>query len=221
MEATMHGIISVPWRYDAKELLADGVVHVVGVALAVLGAFGLAAVAPQASLDSAAIAIYAGALLATLGLSAAYNMWPVSPTKWLLRRLDHASIYFLIAGTYTPFVVLTKFGTAATSLLLGIWSVALLGTGLKLLLPGRYDGLSIALYLALGWSGLATYDSVIAFLPTAAIWLVVAGGALYSAGVVFHLWAGLRFQNAIWHGFVLVAASCHYAAVFACAVGTS
>ena len=217
----MHGIISVPWHYDAKELRADGVVHVVGVALAVLGAFGLAAVAPPASLDSAAIAIYAGALLATLGLSAAYNMWPVSPTKWLLRRLDHASIYFLIAGTYTPFVVLTKSGTTSTSLLLGIWSVALLGTALKLLLPGRYDGLSVALYLALGWSGLATYDSVLAVLPTAAIWLVVAGGALYSAGVVFHLWAGLRFQNAIWHGFVLVAASCHYGAVFACAVGTS
>ena len=99
----MHGMISVPWHYDAKELRADGVVHVVGVALAVLGALGLAAVAPPASLDSAAIAIYAGALVATLGLSAAYNMWPVSPTKWLLRRLDHASIYFLIAGTYTPF----------------------------------------------------------------------------------------------------------------------
>ena len=217
----MHGIVSVPWNYDAKELLADGVVHVVGIALAVLGAFGLAAVAPQASLDSAAIAIYAGALLGTFSLSAAYNMWPVSPTKWLLRRFDHAAIYFLIAGTYTPFVVLTKSGTAATQILFGIWSVALLGTALKLLLPGKYDRWSVALYLALGWSGLATYDNVIAFLPTAAIWLVVAGGALYSAGVVFHLWAGLRFQNAIWHGFVLVAASCHYAAVFACAVATS
>ena len=115
----MHGIVSVPWNYDAKELLADGVVHVAGIALAVLGAFGLAAVAPQASFDSVAIAIYAGALLGTLSLSAAYNMWPVSPTKWLLRRFDHASIYFLIAGTYTPFVVLTKSGTAATQILLG------------------------------------------------------------------------------------------------------
>ena len=83
---------------------------------------------------------------------------------------------------------------------------------LKLTLPGRFDHLSIVLYLALGWSGVAMYD-VIAALPASTLWLLGAGGLLYTFGVIFHLWEGLRFQNAIWHAFVVFAAACHYTAV--------
>jgi len=84
---------------------------------------------------------------------------------------------------------------------------------LKLGWPGRFDRLAVGIYLAMGWSGLMLYDAVVKALPTMALWFVVAGGALYSLGVIFHAWRRLRFQNAIWHGFVLAGAACHYTAV--------
>jgi hemolysin III len=98
-------------------------------------------------------------------------------------------------------------------LLGGVWGVAIVGVAMKLFLPGRFDRLSILLYLAMGWSGLAAYDAVFTSLPKFTLWFVVAGGALYTLGVIFHAWQRLRFQNAIWHGFVLLGAACHYTAV--------
>ena len=84
---------------------------------------------------------------------------------------------------------------------------------LKLVLPGRFDRLSIVLYLAMGWSGIMTYDVVVPSLPAAALWFVVMGGGLYCFGVIFYSWRQLRFQNVIWHSFVLLGAACHYTAV--------
>jgi hemolysin III len=84
---------------------------------------------------------------------------------------------------------------------------------LKLFFPGRFDRLAIGLYLAIGWSGVMVYDVIADALPKYTLWLVAIGGVLYSAGVIFHVWERLRFQNAIWHSFVLLAASCHYVAV--------
>jgi len=101
----------------------------------------------------------------------------------------------------------------AMALLAGVWCVAIVGIVLKLVLPGRFDRISVGLYLAMGWSGIMLYDRVVAALPTLALWFVVAGGALYSLGVIFHAWRRLRFQNAIWHCFVLLGAACHYTAV--------
>lgn len=203
------------WNYDRTERVADGVVHVVGVSLGLAGVFALAVMAVKWAQgpEVAAVTVYGVGLLAVLGFSAAYNMWPVSRLKWLLRRFDHSAIYLLIAGTYTPFIVQLKSGFVAGGLLIGIWITAVVGIALKLLLPGRFDRLSIGLYLLLGWSGVMAYESVVAALPAATLWLLAAGGALYSVGVVFHVWRNLRFHNAIWHGFVLLAAVCHYFAV--------
>jgi hemolysin III len=83
-------------------------------------------------------------------------------------------------------------------------------------LPGRFDRMAIVLCLLLGWSGVAAYASIASTLPNAALWLLLTGGALYSFGTLFHVWRRLRFHNAIWHSFVLAAASCHYSAVLAC-----
>jgi hemolysin III len=206
---------AIEWDYDRTELIADGVIHAIGVSL------GLAAVAVllgltvvnATSLDAIAVAVYGVALASTLILSAIYNLWPVCPAKWLLRRLDHSAIYVLIAATYTPFISEMDNGPLAGALLLGVWCVATLGIAMKLALPGRFDRLSIALYLVMGWSGVTLYHALLADLPTLAIRLVVAGGMLYTAGVPFHIWQRLRFQNAIWHFFVLIGAACHYAAV--------
>ena len=104
-------------------------------------------------------------------------------------------------------------GVAAIALLIGVWCVAIVGIGIKLVFPGRYDRLAVGLYLAMGWSGMMLYDAVVKALPAMALWFIFAGGVLYSFGVIFHAWQRLRFQNAIWHGFVLLGAACHYTAI--------
>jgi hemolysin III len=105
---------------------------------------------------------------------------------------------------------------ASAGLGIGVWSSAVIGMALKLALPGRFDRLAIVLCLLLGWSGVTAYDSLASVLPSSSLWLLAIGGILYTLGTLFHLWQGLRFHNAIWHGFVLLAASCHYSAVLAC-----
>ena len=202
------------WHYDRGETLADAIIHLLGVALAVCGAAVLIIIAVHGG-DTArliAVAIYLAGLLAMVVFSAAYNLWPVSPFKWWLRRLDHSAIYLLIAATYTAFM-LPMHGTAPAVTLAGIWAAALAGIAIKLLWPGRFDRTSVVVYLVMGWSGLFTIGPVAAALAPVTLTLIAAGGVLYSAGVVFHAWRSLRFQNAIWHGFVLSAAFCHYAAV--------
>jgi hemolysin III len=203
------------WNYDRAEIIADGVVHAIGVSLGFVGAIAIVFAASNSaqSHEFGPLFVYVTGLLAMLGLSATYNMWPVSGAKWLLRRFDHSAIYVLIAGTYTPFLAQMKVGLAAAGLNIGIWSVAAIGVVLKLLLPGRFERLSIVLYLLLGWSGVIAYDAAVSALPSASLWLIAAGGALYSLGLVFHVCQRLRFQNAIWHAFVLLAAVCHYIAV--------
>lgn len=211
--------LSIPatgrFTFNRAELWADGIVHGIGIALGVSGVAVLIGhlVAASALADLLPVSIYSAALLAVLIISAVYNMWPVSPAKWLMRRFDHSAIYVLIAGTYTPFLM--KLGESATAqgLLAVVWLVAIAGIALKVALPGRYDRLSILLYLAMGWSGVVLWESI-ATLPATALWLMLAGGLLYSVGVIFHIWESLPFQNAIWHAFVLAASGCFYGAVF-------
>ncbi|MCP3473264.1 hemolysin III family protein [Bradyrhizobium sp. CCGUVB1N3] len=206
---------AIGWDYDRAELIADGVIHAVGVLTGIVAATVLVvlAAANASTVDIVGVSIYVAGLLSMLVLSATYNLWPVSPAKWILRRFDHSAIYLLIAATYTPFILELKDSIFALALLVGVWCVAIFGIVLKLGWPGRFDRVAVGIYLAMGWSGLMLYDAVVKALPTMALWFVVAGGALYSFGVIFHAWRRLRFQNAIWHGFVLAGAACHYTAV--------
>ena len=205
----------INWHYERAEIIADGVVHAIGVCLGLIGAVTLVVMAVKIDrIELAPILVYVIGLITMLAFSAAYNMWPVSPVKWILRRLDHSAIYLLIAGTYTPFIAQMKSGVTSVVMLVGVWLAAIAGMTLKLVLPGRLDRLSVVFYLLLGWGGAFAYDAVAPALPSSAMWLLAAGGVLYSIGVIFHAWQSLRFQNAIWHGFVLLGALCHYFAVF-------
>jgi hemolysin III len=206
--------VGLNWRYDRAEMLSDGIVHVVGLSLALIGAICLLVISSRSTqgLEAASVVIYSLGLLAMLGFSAAYNLWPVSPRKWWLRRFDHSAIFLFIAATYSPLIAQMNSSTTFVLLII-IWLVAALGIGLKCLLPGRFDRLSIGLCLSLGASGIFVYETAVTTLPSSTLWLIATGGCLYSVGIIFHLWERLRFQNAIWHSFVLVAASCHYAAI--------
>ena len=175
-----------PWNYDRGEIIADGVIHAIGICLGLIGAVIIIIVITSHSTKIVAIAsvlIYAAGLLAMLGFSAAYSMWPVSHTKWILRRFDHSAIYWLIAGTYTPFIAQMKNSVASGGLLTGVWLTAGFGVVLKLVLPGRFDRVAVVLYLLLGWSGVMAYEFVFASLPSLTFWLLAVGGMLYSMGV--------------------------------------
>jgi len=214
--AALHGAPKgVRWNYDRAEIIVDAVIHSLGVIGGVIAAVALVVIASLAATGTeiAAVSIYVAGLVIMLTVSAIYNLWPVSRAKWVLRRFDHSAIYVLIAATYTPFIAEMPVSATSIGLLAGVWSIALVGIVLKLVLPGRLDRLSIALYLAMGWSGAMVFNTLVATLPPSVLWLIAAGGLLYSFGVIFHVWERLRFQNAIWHGFVLLGASCHYSAV--------
>jgi hemolysin III len=201
------------WNYTRTETSVDGIVHLAGTVLATAGAILITAAASAAGdvTKTLAVAVYALSLVASLVISAAYSMWPVGPRKWRLRTYDHAAIYLLIAGTYTPFAV--SMGGSGSWLLAGIWMGASAGALIKLRFPGRYSGVSVALYLGLAWSGVLISDALLESFPAHIFGLLLAGGLIYSAGVPFHLWQKLRFHKAIWHAFVLAAATVHYVAV--------
>jgi hemolysin III len=142
-----------------------------------------------------------------LGCSALYNLAGDGPRRGHWRRLDHAAIFVMIAGTYTPFLAIAIGGGWGTGLLVFVWTVTAAGVVLKLLHPGWLEPLSIAAYLLLGWTIRVAIDHLIAAVSLRAFVLLAAGGILYSVGVVFYRWDRLPYQKALWHGFVLTAAS--------------
>jgi hemolysin III len=197
------------------ELIADGVVHAIGILIAIaVGAALLALAADRTGTgEYASLIFYLSSLLTVLGVSCAYNLWPHSPVKWVLRRADHAAIYLLIAGTYTPFLLAVPDPLVSGTMMAIVWGGAAVGMAVKLFLPGRFDGLAIVFYLAMGWSGAIMLRSLAEILPTSTIWLIAAGGAAYSGGVVFFVWRDLRFQSAVWHAFVVTGATLHLVAM--------
>jgi hemolysin III len=208
------GVDAFP-SYTPAEFLADRVVHWIGVVASVAGAVAIVvtAAAVDRPLMILGTVLYGVGLVAMLGLSALYNMTPWSPRKALYQRLDHAAIFIMIAGSYTPFSLHVLSGAEAAAFLGFVWLVALLGAAGKLWAPHRLARVSTLVYLLLGWSGLIILRPIIDALSTSAFLLLVAGGLLYSLGTLFHHWDRLPFQNVIWHGFVAAAAACHYAAI--------
>ncbi len=201
--------------FTTGELLADGIVHAVALVAGVI-AFSvlLGHVLGQGHFGTfAALAVYAAGYFAMFGFSLAYNMVPPSPLKWVLRRFDHSAIYLMIAGTYTAIVVHFEDGIVAIVLAAIVWTGAILGALVKIVLPGRMDGLAVLVYIALGAVGLAAIGPARAALPGPSLVLLVLGGVTYVAGVAFYRWHRLKFHNAIWHLCVAVAAGLHFAAV--------
>ena len=201
--------------YSTGELLADGIIHAIAI-LAGLIAFPLLL---NYAMQNAGVGLFAGLAVYALGFflmfgfSLAYNMTPPSAVKWILRRFDHSMIYVMIAGTYSAIIV--QFEHASSAWMVGgtVWAGAILGILIKVFLPGRFDRLAIIAYILLGWVGVAAVVPVVNALPLVSLWLLLAGGVTYVAGVAFYVWESMRFQNAIWHLFVAVASGLHFAAI--------
>lgn len=193
---------------------ADLIVHGIGLAFALLGGgvllgltFGLGhpgRVAP--------VSIYVAGFIGMLALSAAYNF---AKARWrpLLRRFDHAGIFLMIAGSYTPFTTQRLHGAWAIGMTTAVWALAALGVAGKLFLPGLGRRFWVGLYLALGWLVLVAIKPMIQGLSWPALGLLAVGGLVYSTGAVFYVIKTLKFRRAIWHGHVVGGSILHYAAV--------
>jgi len=204
-----------PRPYGVRELAADRWVHILGVGFAVLGSIALLIVVGLFG-DGAALAAvvpYVVGLNAMLICSAAYNLTKPSPRREFLRRFDHAAIFLMIAGTYTPLTTAYLDGAWAITITLVIWAIAVAGVSVKLAFPRRFERISIAIYLAMGWILVIPIRPLLASLELSTTILIAAGGVLFTVGTLFHVRHHMPYQNAIWHGFVLAASACHYAAI--------
>lgn len=196
----------------AAERAADLGVLAGGLLLGAAGSVALlaAAVARNEPRLIAGASIYAAGLLAMLGCSLCYHAAVRSPRRWLLRRFDHAAIFAMIAGTATPFA-LGHGGARGSAVTAAIWAAAAIGIVGKLCFPIGDARRSAAIYVLLGWVCVAAIGPALASRPI--LQLILAGGAFYMTGLFFHLSYRLPFHKAVWHGFVLAGAACHYLAV--------
>ncbi|MCA3692187.1 hemolysin III family protein [Aquidulcibacter sp.] len=193
---------------------ADLIVHIAGLTLALFGgglALGLA-VSHGMLGKVAAVSIYALGLIAMLAFSLAYNF---AKPSWqpFLRRLDHAGIFLMIAASYTPFTTQALTGAWSIGMTTAVWALAALGIAGKMFLPGLGKAIWVVLYLALGWMVVIAIKPMVEEVPPVAMWLLAAGGVVYSVGTIFYAAKGLKFRRAIWHGHVVAAAGLHYAAI--------
>jgi len=199
--------------YSRHEDIVDGVIHVLGMVFAVNASAWL--LWHVTGLPAAVgVSVYCAGLLAMIFASAAYNMVPQSAwIKPVLRRIDHSAIFIMIAATYTPFAASRLAPPFGTNILIAIWSCAMIGVALKVLFPRRFEMASIALYLAMGWMIVTVISPLAASVAKIDFWLLMGGGAVYSAGVGFYVIERIPFHKAIWHAFVMVAAVLHFTAV--------
>ncbi len=198
-------------RYTMGERLADRISHIVGLAGSILGLVFLILIASDygSARVVTSFTIYGSALVISYLVSALYHDLRSNRIKAAFRVFDHASIYVLIAATYTP-VALVGLGGAWGWSLFGIeWGIAAFGIALKLIYPGRYEGLSIVLYLTLGWAGIVALGRLIMDVPWPGLVLMGIGGVFFTAGVYFHARTRFRYHNVVWHGFVLAGAASH------------
>jgi hemolysin III len=198
-----------------SERIADLWVHIVGVGLAILGGGALIIAACLLNEPGRAISIstYVLCLLMMLSLSAASNLADVVHQHRRLQNADEAAIFLMIAGSYTPFTTQILHGQLAIGMTLAIWGLALAAAGSKLFLPRMPGWFSMFAYIALGWLVVLAAGPLIADLAPASLFLLVAGGVVYTLGTISYAAPRLRYRRAIWHGFVLAAAMLHFAAI--------
>jgi hemolysin III len=208
----MAHITSLGRLYSRNEVRADAAIHILGILFAINASLWLLAHITGLSVV-VSVSIYCGGMLLMLLASAAYQFSRQGPAKEFLRRIDHAAIFLMIAATYTPFAANRLGHGTGIALLAAIWLCATAGVILKLTFPRRFERLSVVFYLAMGWMILAVTKPLSAALASVDLWLLVAGGLVYSAGVGFFLAERLPFHKPVWHGFVLVAVALQFAAI--------
>ena len=202
--------------YTPREEFANSLTHGLGAGLSVAGLVLLIVRSAQHgnTWHVVSTAIFGASLLLLYTASTLYHSLRGERLKQVLQKFDHAAIFLLIAGTYTPFVLVTLRGPWGWSLFGVVWGLAVAGVTLKFWLAGRFRLISTLIYLAMGWLVLVAIKPLVAALPAGGLQLLIAGGLCYTGGAAFYLWKRLPYHHAIWHVFVLAGSACHWAAVF-------
>lgn len=198
--------------YSTGEEIANSITHGVG---ALLGIAALVVLVVGAARMGdpwrvVSFAIYGASVIVLFSASTLYHAIPGATAKLWLRRCDHAAIFFLIAGTYTPLLLVTLRGPLGWTMAGVIWGVMVAGIAMKFLFLHRFQKLMLGAYLAMGWAAVAMIHALWRELPGMGLVWLFAGGVSYTLGVVFYVWESLRYSHAIWHLFVLGGSACHF-----------
>lgn len=206
-----------PQGYPWAEEIANSLSHGVGL---VFGIVGLVLLLVQAVGDNASAmaitsySLYGGSMILLYLASTLYHAIPHQKAKYWLKKLDHCAIYLLIAGTYTPFLLVGLNSPLAKGLMAVIWGLALFGVIFKLAFAHRFEVLSLVTYLTMGWLSLIVIYHLATTLSLGGVILLALGGVIYTLGVIFYASKRFRFGHAIWHGFVLGGSACHFLAIY-------
>lgn len=205
----------VPPRYSAAEEIANSVTHGVGLILAIAGLAVLTSHASRLgnSWHVLSCVIFATTLILQYAFSTLYHSIQIPRAKSIMRILDHSAIFLLIAGTYTPFMLVNLRGVWGWTLFGVVWTLALLGVLFQVSLLRRWQGISLSLYIGMGWVVVVAIKPMLNAVATGGLILLLLGGLAYTSGVIFYLWKNLRYHHAIWHGFVLLGSMLHFFAV--------
>ncbi|OAN12630.1 hemolysin III family protein [Photobacterium jeanii] len=204
-------------QYSVAEEIANSVSHGLGMIFGIVGLVLLLMQASEHNADAMSIAslsIYGGSMILLYLASTLYHAITVEKAKRVLKTLDHCAIYLLIAGTYTPFLMITLRTPLAITLMTVIWVLALIGIALKIAFVYRFKKLSLATYLVMGWLSLIAIYQLALALDLGGLILLGVGGVIYSLGVVFYVNKRIPYNHAIWHLFVLGGTVCHFFAIY-------
>lgn len=203
--------------YTLAEEIANSISHGAGVVLGIVGLVLLLVQAVDNGATSTAIAsysLYGGTIILLFLASTLYHAIPSPRAKPWLKRFDHCAIYLLIAGTYTPFLLVGLDSSLARGLMIVIWSMALVGVLFKLAFAHRFEVLSLVTYLVMGWLSLIVIYQLVQVLAPGGVTLLAVGGVVYTLGVIFYVCKRIPYNHAIWHGFVLGGSLCHFLAIY-------
>ncbi|MCL2898258.1 PAQR family membrane homeostasis protein TrhA [Brenneria tiliae] len=203
--------------YSVAEEIANSVSHGIGLVFGIVGLVLLLVQAVNNGADGVAItsySLYGGSIILLFLASTLYHAIPSPRAKHWLKKFDHCAIYVLIAGTYTPFLLVGLNSPLAQGLMVVIWSMALLGIIFKLAFAHRFEALSLITYLVMGWLSLVVIYQLAMTLSITGITLLAVGGAIYTLGVIFYACNRIPYNHAIWHGFVLGGSVCHFLAIY-------
>ena len=203
-------------NYAHREELASAVSHGIGTCLAVIGGIILLVSATRYGnvWHVVSASIYGASLILLYLSSTCYHLFCTPRVKRFFQQLDHAMIYVLIAGTYTPLTLIVLRGAWGWTLFGLVWGMAVCGLVLELVIKKRIQLLSLLLYLGMGWLLLIAIKPLVLSLATGGLILLLIGGLLYSFGIIFYVWQRLSFHHAIWHLFVIAGSAVHFFAIF-------
>ena len=204
-----------PLDYDPQEELINAYSHGLGAVLAFIAVIFLIVKGYGLPLGQwISLWVYGLSLVLLLSSSMLYHFAQDERKRYWYKKLDHTAIYYLIAGTYTPFLSIGIPTAKAHYLLIGLWIIALIGTLFKLVFIHRFQKISLAAYLVMGWLAVLVMDDMQRYLSKDAIQLLIAGGLAYTVGTLFYALKNVRYTHAIWHVFVLLGAGLHFLAIY-------